>query len=119
MADVGSCQVVRQKNGRSPTLRFMAKVTMEIPSIRTGMFAQFFEEEGLDVSWWGPVEKSAGGGSDELVQIVYFLKANAAGGVIGGASYGLAQGAVRKLRARFPAIEVELEDDGADEELDI
>jgi len=65
-------------------------------------FAQMFRDEGLEVSWEGPLEKRTGG-VPELVQLVYYLKANAGSGLVGGASYALAQAAVRKIRERLPS----------------
>jgi hypothetical protein len=97
----------------------MPKVIMEIPPARATQIAQLFRDEGLEVSWDGPMEKRAGGVEEQLVQIVYFVKANAAGGVVGGASYALVQAAVRKLRQRFPSVRVTVEDDGEDSVEDV
>ncbi len=88
----------------------MTKVTMDIPAARASQFAQMFEEEGLEVSWEGPMEKRAGGFETEIVHIVYYLTSAAGSGVVGGAAYAAAQAAVKKIRARFPAVEVTVED---------
>ena len=56
----------------------MTKVTVEIPPARASQMAQFFLDEGFEVSWDGPLEKRAGEIERELVQIVFWLKDNAA-----------------------------------------
>jgi hypothetical protein len=104
----------------------MTEVTIEMPSGRAGMIAQFFEDEGLDVSWKESPTRTparppsrgrekrgweAAGLVRDVVQVAYFLKANAASGVVGGASYALVQAAVKKIRERFPKLKVEVEDD--------
>ena len=89
----------------------MTKVTIEIPPARASQMAQFFIDEGFEVSWEGPLEKRAGGFEGELVQIVFWLKDNVASGVVGGAAYAAAQKGVRRIRERFPAIKIEIEDE--------
>ena len=84
---------------------------MEIPPARASQMAQFFIAEGFDVSWDGPLEKRAGGIDRELVQIVFWLRDNAASGLVGGAAYAAAQSAVRRLRERFPSVKVDIEED--------
>jgi len=74
-----------------------------------------FQDEGLEVSWTGPMEKRAGGFEDQIIQVVYFLKDNAGAGIVGGASYAAVQAAVKKIRQKFPAAKVgEIEEDDSD-----
>ncbi|MHB1920381.1 MAG: hypothetical protein ACYCSX_17195 [Acidimicrobiales bacterium] len=89
----------------------MTKVTMEIPAARASQMAQFFLDEGFEVSWDGPLAKRAGGIERELVQTVFWLKDNAASGLVGGAAYAAAQSAVRRIRERFPSVKAEVQDD--------
>ncbi|MHB1886577.1 MAG: hypothetical protein ACYDGN_12915 [Acidimicrobiales bacterium] len=89
----------------------MTKVTMEIPAARASQMAQFFLDEGFEVSWDGPLEKRAGGIERELVQTVFWLKDNTASGLVGGAAYAAAQSAVRRIRERFPSVKAEVQDD--------
>jgi hypothetical protein len=72
---------------------------MESPAARASQMAQFFLDEGFEVSWDGPLEKRAGGIERELVQTVFWLKDNAASGLVGGAAYAAAQSAVRPASA--------------------
>jgi hypothetical protein len=90
------------------------RVSMEIPSSRAGMVAEMFNADGVDVSWMGPMEKSAGV-ERELVQIVFYLKDNGAAGVVGGAAYAAAQAGVKKLRERFPQVDATIEDDSEED----
>jgi hypothetical protein len=94
----------------------MTKVTMEIPPARASQIAGFFLEEGFEVSWDGPLEKRAGGFEGELVQIVFWLKDNAASGLVGGAAFAGAQSAVRRIRERFPSVKAEIEGDESAED---
>ena len=89
----------------------MTKVTVEIPPDRASQMAQFFLDEGFEVSWDGPLEKRAGEIERELVQIVFWLKDNAASGLGGGAAYAAAQSTVRRIRERFPSVKAEVQDD--------
>ncbi len=89
---------------------------MEIPSSRAGMVAEMFKADGVDVSWMGPMEKSAGVGR-EIVQVVFYLKDNGTSGLVGGAAYAAAQAGVKKLRERFPQVEATIEEDDSDDEL--
>lgn len=93
------------------------KVTMEIPPARASQMARFFLDEGFEVSWDGPLEKRSGGFEGELVQIVFWLKDNAASGLVGGAAYAAAQSAIRRIKERFPSIQADVEDpDSSDPE---
>lgn len=94
----------------------MPKVTMEIPPARASQMARFFLDEGFEVSWDGPLEKRAGGFEGELVQFVFWLKDNAASGLVGGAAFAAAQSAVRRIRERFPTIKAEVGDEGESDE---
>lgn len=86
---------------------------MEIPAARAGQMAQFFLEEGFEVTWDGPLEKRAGGFERELVQVVFWLKDNAASGLVGGAAYAAAQSAIRRIKERFPGISADVQDAGS------
>jgi hypothetical protein len=68
-----------------------------VPDV-TGLFL----EEGLEVTYDGPMEKRAGGFEHEIVQIVFYLKDNAGAGIVGGAGYAAVQAAVKKIREYFP-----------------
>jgi hypothetical protein len=96
----------------------MTKVTLEIPPARASQMASFFLDEGFEVSWDPPLEKRAGGVERELVQVVFWLKDNAASGLVGGAAYAAAQSAVRRIRERFPSVKSEVEGDDSAEEPD-
>ena len=88
----------------------MVKVTIEASSEVAGSLAQVFESEGLQVSWEGPISKGVGGGS-EVVQLIYWVGTAGASGVVGGASFALANIAVQKIRERYPRAKVvEVED---------
>lgn len=89
----------------------MPKVTVDIPPARASQIAQFFTDEGFDVTWSAPVEKRAGGLEGDLIQVVYFLGINAAAGVVGGTAFAAAQGAARRLRERFPSLKPKVEED--------
>ncbi len=84
---------------------------MEIPAARASQMAQFFLDEGFEASWDGPLEKRAGGIEQELVQVVFWLKDNAASGLVGDAAYAAAQSAVRPVRERIPSVKAEVQDD--------
>jgi hypothetical protein len=96
------------------------KVRMKIPATRAGLFAQMFQDEGLEVT---RIEEGSGGADENryidlsvpIVQVVYFLKDNAASGVVGGASFAAAQTAVKKIREKFPKAKIgEIEEDSSD-----
>lgn len=93
----------------------MPKVTMTIPSSRAGEIAQTFQQEGLEVSFRGPLENSTGGIEDEAVEIVYDLKKvddGAAWDATEDAAWRATEAAVRKIRRRLPSVEITVEDDG-------
>lgn len=85
-------------------------VAMDIPASRASMFAKIFEDEGLEVSWEGPMEKRAGGFEEQIVHIVYYLKDNAGSGVVGGAAYAAVQAGLKKIRERYPSVTATVED---------
>ena len=91
----------------------MAKVTMEIPARRADQFAQFFRDEGLEVSYRPPpqaMERRSGGGGIDLSVVAF----NVACGAGGSAAYALAVAAVSKIREKFPQVKIReiVEDDG-------
>jgi hypothetical protein len=94
----------------------MTKVTLEIPPARASQMAAFFIEEGFEVTWDGPLEKRAGGFERELVQVAFWLKDNAASGLVGGAAFAAAQSAVRRIRERFPSVKAEIEGDDSEKQ---
>ena len=79
---------------------------MEIPPARASQMARFFIDEGFEVSWDGPLEKRSGGFEGELVQIVFWLKDNAASGLVGGAAYAAAQQGDRQCQCDAVAPDV-------------
>jgi hypothetical protein len=92
----------------------MTKVAMTIPPARASQYAQLFEEQGFEVSWEAPFEKSTGVEA-EVVHVVFWLKDNAAAGLVGGAAYAAAQGVVRRIRDRFPSVQAEVHEDDAED----
>lgn len=93
----------------------MTRVTVEIPPARAALIAKIFQDEDLEVSWETQFETRAGGGL-EAVQVVYFLAMSAGAGIVGGASYDAVKRAINKLRERFPALEVTVDDEQVAEE---
>lgn len=85
------------------------RVAMDIPAARASQIAQLLAQDGLGVSWEAPIEKASGGLEGQLVHIVFWLKDNAASGVVGGAAYAAASEGVRRVRERFPGLEVQVE----------
>ncbi len=76
------------------------------------MFARIFQEEGLEVMWESrPMAKRAGG-KRQIDQIVFYLKGNSSAGLVGGAAYAAALGALKKIHERFPEAKIgEVEQD--------
>ena len=89
----------------------MTRVNIEIPPARASQIAEVFEDEGLSVEWEAPMEKRAGI-EHELVQVVFYLKDQAGGGVVGGTAYAMAQAGMGKIRKKFPSVGAKIEDDG-------